>query len=80
MKAYHTSQFSTLSSQLSSCPQIFTEGGKAAVQGSRFKVQSRQAHYALCIMNYELLRRSHTPIKYYSNFFPFSPPYFLKNR
>ena len=25
MKAYHTSQFSTLSSQLSSCPQIFTD-------------------------------------------------------
>ena len=25
MKAYHTSQFSTLSSQLSSCPQIYTD-------------------------------------------------------
>ena len=25
MKAYHTSQLSTLSSQLSSCPQIFTD-------------------------------------------------------
>ena len=52
MKAYHTSQFSTLSSQLSSCPQIFTDF-KDFSQAGRLIM-----HYALCIMHYELLRRS----------------------
>ena len=75
MKAYHTSQLSTLSSQLSSCPQkaaeLQVQGSNAAellVQSSKFRaptnspeggelsyLSSRQANYALCIMNYALL-------------------------
>ena len=42
------SQFSTLSSQLSSCPQIFTDF-KDFSQAGRLIM-----HYALCIMNYAL--------------------------
>ena len=63
MKAYHTSQFSTLSSQLSSCPQIFTDFKDFSQAGRQLSIfnseKAGRLNYALCIMNYELLRRSY---------------------
>jgi len=58
MKAYHTSQFSTLSSQLSSFPQIFTDfkdfsqAGRLIINYPLSIVNSEEAgrlimHYAL---------------------------------